>query len=138
MRRRERPHNRQWRQQIPRITKKKRTTIILIIIGVVVAIGLFILFSYWHPFWRYQPGYLSEAQFGDDWPFTVSEAKVVCLGTGEMILVTRVGIFGLTGHAIAIGYKSLEDSSIWKWDPSGWHNRVPADKFWIYVNTRCK
>jgi hypothetical protein len=117
---------------------KKRINNILVIIGVVVAIGLYILFSYWHPFWRYQPGYVSQTQFGDDWPFTVSEAKVVCLGSGDMILETRAGSFGLTSHVIAIGYESLEDASIWKWDPSGWHNHVPADKFWTYVNTLCK
>jgi hypothetical protein len=120
------------------LNNKKRRITILIIIGIVAAIGLYFLSSYWHPFWRYQPGYVSEAQFKEDWPFTVSEAKVVCLGSGEMILTTRAGIFGLTSHAIAIGYKSLEDANIWKWDPSGWHNHVPADEFWIYVNTLCK
>jgi multisubunit Na+/H+ antiporter MnhB subunit len=118
--------------------KKRRTTNILMIIGVVVAIGLYLLFSYWHPFWRYQSGYVSEAQFGADWPFTVSEARVVCLGAYNMILETRVGVFGLTSNALRIGYKSLDDSTIWKWDPNGWNHHVPADKFWIYVNTLCK
>ncbi len=117
---------------------KRRKNHILIIIGVVGAIGLYFLFSHWHPFWRYQPGYVSEAQFGKDWPFTVSEAKVVCLGSGEMILVTSAGAFGLTSHASRIGYQSLEDSNIWKWDPNGWNHRVPADKFWIHVNTLCQ
>jgi multisubunit Na+/H+ antiporter MnhB subunit len=120
------------------INKKRRTKNILMIIGVVVAIGLYILFSYWHPFWRYQSGYVSEVQFGADWPFTVSEARLVCLGAYDMILETRVGVFGLTGNALRIGYKSLEDSTIWKWDPNGWNHRVPADKFWLYVNTLCK
>jgi hypothetical protein len=118
--------------------KKRKTMIILKILGVVAAIGAFFLFTYWHPFWRYQPGYVSEAQFGDDWPFTVSEARVRCLGAGEMLLETRAGIFGLTSHATAMGYMSLEDSSIWIWDPNGWNHRVPADKFWIYVNTLCR
>jgi hypothetical protein len=100
--------------------KKRKTMIILKILGVVAAIGAYFLFTYWHPFWRYQPGYVSEAQFGD------------------MLLETRAGIFGLTSHATAMGYMSLEDSSIWKWDPNGWNHRVPADKFWIYVNTLCR
>jgi hypothetical protein len=117
--------------------KKRRTRIFLIVFGVVAAIGLYLLNSYWHPLWRYQAGYVSEAQFGEDWPFTVSEAKVVCLGRGEMILVTSAGAFGLTSHAIAIGYRSLEEANIWKWDPNGWNQRVPADKFWTYVNTLC-
>jgi hypothetical protein len=120
------------------INKKRRTKNILMIIGVIVAIGLYFLFSYWHPFWRYQRGYISEAQFGDDWPFTVSEAKVVCLGSNDMILETSVGVFGLTSNAIRIGYTSLEDSTIWKVDPNGWNQHVPADKLWIYVNTLCK
>ena len=85
-----------------------------------------------------ETAHLSEAQFREDWPFTVSEAKVVCLGSGEKILMTRAGIFGLTSHAISIGYKSLEDAKIWKWDPSGWHNHVPADEFWTHVNTLCR
>lgn len=118
--------------------KYGRIRTILIIIGVVVVIALYFLFSYWHPFWRYQSGYISEAQFGDDWPFTVSEARVICLGAAEMILETRVGIFGMTSNAIRAGYSSLEESNIWKWDPNGWNHRVPADKFWIYVNTLCK
>jgi|WetSurMetagenome_2_1015567.scaffolds.fasta_scaffold365462_2 hypothetical protein len=117
---------------------RRGTKTILIIIGVVVAIGLWFLSSYWHPFWRYQPGYVSEAQFGENWPFTVSEARVVCLGAGDMILETRAGAFGITSNAIRIGYQSLEDSTIWKWDPNGWNHRVPTDKFWIYVNTLCK
>jgi hypothetical protein len=120
------------------INKKRRTNTILIIIGVVIAIGLYLLFSYWHPFWRYQSGYVSEPQFGADWPFTVSEARVVCLGAYDMILETRVGVFGLTSNALRIGYDSLDDATIWKWDPNGLNHRVPADKFWIYVNTLCK
>lgn len=118
--------------------KKRRTTNLLIMIGVVVAIGLYFLNSYWHPFWRYQSGYVSEAQFGEDWPFTVSEARVVCLGAYDMILETRAGVFGLTSNSLRIGYKSLEDSNIWKWDQSGLNHRVAADKFWLYVNTLCK
>jgi hypothetical protein len=118
--------------------KKRRNTTILIIIGVVLAIALYFLFAYWHPFWRYQSGYVSEAQFGEDWPFTVPEARVICLGPAEMLLETRAGIFGLTSNAIRIGYQSLEDSNIWRWDPNAWNHRVPADKFWIYVNTLCK
>jgi hypothetical protein len=55
-----------------------------------------------------------------------------------MILETRAGVFGLTSNAIRVGYKSLEDSTLWKWDPNGWNHRVPTDKFWIYVNTLCK
>jgi hypothetical protein len=117
---------------------QKRRTTIFIIIGIVAAVGLYFLSSDWHPFWRYEPGYVSGTQFGEDWPFTVSEAKVVCLGPGEMILMTSAGIFGLTSHAIAIGYESLDDAKIWKWDPSGWNNHVPADKLWTYVNTLCK
>lgn len=127
-----------WTRTMTSNNKKRRTTTILKIIGVVVAIGLLFLFSYWHPFWRYQSGYVSEAQFGEDWPFTVSEARVVCIGAADMILKTRVGTFGLTSHAKAIGFKSIEDSTIWKWDPNGWNHHVTADKFWIYVNTLCK
>jgi hypothetical protein len=117
---------------------KRRTTRILMIVGVIAAIGLYFLFSYWHPFWRYQSGYVSEAQFGADWPFTVSEARVVCLGAYDMILETRVGVFGLTSNASKFGYKSLDEANIWKWDPNGWNHRVSADKFWIYLNTLCK
>jgi hypothetical protein len=127
-----------WQQWEQEMINKTRINHILIMVGVVLVIGLAILFSWWHPFWRYQAGYVSEAQFGEDWPFTVSEAKVVCLGSGEMILMTRAGAFGLTGHAVSVGYMSLEDSGIWKWDPNGWNHHVPADKFWIYVNTLCK
>src|SRR5574340_1274740 len=79
--------------------KKRRTRNILIILASVLAIGLFFLFSYWHPFGQYQSGYVSEAQFGEEWPFTVSEARVLCLGS-DMVLETRQGIFGITSHAI--------------------------------------
>ncbi|NJD61018.1 MAG: hypothetical protein FIA98_16615 [Anaerolineae bacterium] len=120
------------------MNKKRRRTNILIIIGVIVAISLYILFSYWHPFWRYQSGYVSAAQFGEDWPFTISEARVICAGPYDMLLQTRAGTFGLTSNAQAIGYQSLEESTIWKYDPNGWQNRVPADKFWLYINTLCK
>jgi hypothetical protein len=121
-----------------RSLRKPTLPAVFIITGVVVAIALFFLFSSWHPFWRYQSGYVSEAQFGVDWPFTVSEARVICLGDADMILETRAGVFGLTSNAIRVGYKSLEDSTLWKWDPNGWNHRVPADKFWVYVNTLCK
>jgi hypothetical protein len=128
-----------WAETVRANDKKRRTTIILIIAGVAAAIGLYILFIYWHPFWRYQPGYVSEAQFGEaDWPFTVPEARLLCPGGSQILLQTRVGIFGLTSGAIAHGYKSLDEADIWKYDPTGWHNRLPADKFWTYVNTFCK
>lgn len=117
---------------------KKRRTDLLVIVGITIAIGLYLVFSYWHPFWRYQPGYVSEAQFGQDWPFTFSEARVLCVGSADMLLETRAGTYGITSHAIAIGYPGIDGANIWKWDPNGWNNRVPADKFWIYVNTLCK
>ena len=114
------------------------TSTLLIIIGVVLIIGIFILFSIWHPFWRYQPGYVSAAQFGADWPFTVSEARVVCIGNASMLLETRAGIFGMSSNTIRVGYPSLDEATIWKWDPNAWNHRVPADSFWLYVNTLCK
>jgi hypothetical protein len=117
--------------------KKKRTMILLGMIAALAVISLVILFQYWHPLWRYQYGYVSEAQFGQDWPFTVPEAKVICLGP-NMLLETRAGIFALTSQAVTVGYKSLESSNIWKYDPNGWKQRVSADKFWTYVNTLCK
>ena len=121
-----------------RLVDHKRRNKIFIIVGIGVVVALFVINSYLHPFWRFQSGYVSEAQFGADWPFTVSEARVICLGYGEMVLETRAGAFGLTSGTIAIGYMSLEDSKIWKWDPDGWNHRVPADSFWTYVNTLCR
>jgi hypothetical protein len=52
-----------------------------------------------------------------------------------MILETRVGIYGITSHAIAVGYKSLEQTAIWRWDPNELNHRMLADEFWIYGNT---
>ena len=128
-----------WAETMRANDKKRRTTTIFIIIGVVAATGQYFLSVYWHPFWRYQPGYVSEAQFGaEGWPFTVPEARVICLGGSQMALQTRAGVFGITSEAIIVGYKSLEEANIWKYDPNGWHQRVPADKFWTYVNTLCK
>ncbi len=116
----------------------KSSKTVLIVLGALVVISLFIINSYWHPFWRYQAGYVSQAQFGADWPFTFKDAKVTCMGPGELLLETRAGVFGLTSGALRMGYTSLEDADIWKFDPNGWNNRVPADKFWLYVNTLCK
>jgi hypothetical protein len=118
--------------------KKRIRTPTLIIFGIFAAIGLYILFSSWRPFWKYSPGYISQAQFGADWPFTVPEARVICIGQTDMLLETRAGVFGITSHAIAIGYPSLDEAAIWKYDPNGWKHRVPADRFWIHVNTLCK
>ncbi len=117
---------------------KRIPTPIFVILGIVAAVGLYVLFTHWHPLWRYQAGYVSQAQFGEDWPFTVPEAKVVCYGNGEMVLLTSAGAYGLTSGMIGMGYQSLEQADIWKLDPNGWKQRVPADKFWVYVNTLCK
>ncbi len=117
---------------------RTRKNIILITIGGLLIIGLFVLFSFWHPFWRFQAGYVSEAQFGIDWPFTVSEAKVVCIGNASMLLETSAGIFGMTSNTIRIGYTSLEEAPIWKWDPNASNHRVPAESFWLYVNSLCR
>ncbi len=128
-----------WADTMRANDKKRRRTTLLIVIGVVAAIGLYFLSVYWHPFWRYQPGYISEAQFGEaGWPFTVPEVRVICLGGSQMALLTRAGMFGITSGAIAFGYKSLDETNIWKYDPNGWHQRLPADQFWTYVNTLCK
>ena len=119
--------------------KRERRTFTLVIVGIVVIVVLyFFLDSYVHPFWRYQSGYVSQAQYGEDWPFTVKEARVVCIGQGGMLLETRVGSFGMTSGTVAMGYQDLNDANIWKFDPAGFQNRVPATSFWIYVNTLCK
>jgi hypothetical protein len=91
----------------------------------------------WHPFWPFQSSYLSAQLIDEQWPFTVSEARLVCAGS-EMLLEASTGTFGLTSHALSIDYPSLEGSSIWKYDPNGWQGRLPAEKFWLYVNTLCK
>lgn len=68
--------------------------------------------------WRASPYYISEAQFGDNWPFTVSEGLIQCIGKG-IVLETSQGTYGLTGYTDTLGYTNIKDSGLWKSTPDG-------------------
>ena len=86
--------------------------------------------------WRLEPGYVSEQQFGGDWPFTVPEGVVLCAGSGVVVLETRSGTFGLTGYSNTAGFTNIKDSGIWKISASGW-GYVPMSKFISYAVGLC-
>jgi hypothetical protein len=86
---------------------------------------------------RLDPGYVSETQFGPEWPFTVPEGVVLCVSPGVEVLETRVGTFGLTGYSNTAGFTNIKDSGIWKMDSSGW-GLMPMSKFINYAHSLCQ
>jgi hypothetical protein len=85
--------------------------------------------------WRTSPYYVSEAQFGDAWPFTVSEGLIQCAGEG-IVLQTSQGTYGLTGYTDTLGYTNIKDSGLWKNSPDGW-GKVPLGTFTGYAVSLC-
>ncbi len=86
--------------------------------------------------WRLSPNYVSEKQFGDNWPFTVSEGLVECGSTGVVVLHTNEGTFGLTGHSNEHSYVNIKDSGLWKTSADGWGN-VSLSTFTSYAVSLC-
>lgn len=86
--------------------------------------------------WRASPYYVSEAQFGNNWPFTVSEGLVRCVGEG-IVLETSQGTYGLTGYTDTLGYTNIKDSGLWKSTSDGW-GKVPLSTFTSYAVNLCR
>lgn len=85
--------------------------------------------------WRLSPNYVSEKQFGKDWPLTVSEGTIVC--NGPVVLIrTSNGTFGLTGYSVTAGYTDIKESGILKRTDDGW-GYIPISKLVSYSVDLC-
>jgi hypothetical protein len=66
------------------------------------------------------PGYVSEADFGADWPLTIPEATLRCVPASAVILVTSKGTYAVNGlakgQAAKNGWKEIEE--IWREHPT--------------------
>lgn len=85
--------------------------------------------------WRLSPGYVSEKQFGEDWPLTVSEGVIQCPGEGVVINTDR-GTFGLTGFSDTLGFTNIKDSGLWKDSDSG--GKISLSKLTSYAVSLCR
>lgn len=61
------------------------------------------------------PGYLRRADFGDAWPLTVDEGRVVCQPGRIVVFITSVGTYAVNGSAERGGMQSID--AIWLDDP---------------------
>ena len=86
--------------------------------------------------WRKSPKYVSEEQFGEDWPFTISEGLVACVSGGGIVLKTSKGNYGLTGFTDTLGYTNIKDSGFWK-DAKDGYTKSPLMPFTRYVVRLC-
>ncbi len=84
---------------------------------------------------RLNPGYVSEKQFGKDWPLTVSEGVIQCPGEG-VVIKTNEGTFGLTGFSDTLGFTNIKDSGLWKDSDSG--GKIPLSKLTSYAVSLCR
>lgn len=86
--------------------------------------------------WRLSPNYVSEKQFGKDWPLTVSEGIIQC--NGQSVLISAGGgTFGLTGYSVASGDTDIRDSGLLKRTDDGW-GYVPISKLVSYSVELCR
>jgi hypothetical protein len=85
--------------------------------------------------WRLNPGYVSEKQFGEDWPLTVSEGVIQCPGEG-VVIETSNGTFGLTGFTDTLGFTNIKDSGLWKNSDSG--GKIPLSRLTSYAVSACR
>ena len=60
---------------------------------------------------------ITQEQFGDDWPFTMSEVTVECMPYKAVVVRTDHYTYALNGTAMDAGYDSIRYSSIWLDDP---------------------
>lgn len=60
---------------------------------------------------------VTKGQFGDEWPFAVTEATIECRRGDVILLRTGQRTYGLNGAAVDAGYDSIRYSSIWLDDP---------------------
>ncbi|MBD1864296.1 MULTISPECIES: DUF2511 domain-containing protein [Trichocoleus] len=65
---------------------------------------------------------ISQAEFGDSWPFTVSNGELYCIGEGNgqqvgaVVFATEDESYAVNGTAKALGYKAIEE--IWRSNPA--------------------
>lgn len=85
--------------------------------------------------WRLSPNYVSEKQFGKDWPLTVSEGLIICNGP-VIVIKTSNGTFGLTGYSVSAGYTDIKESGILKRTDDGW-GYIPISKLVSYSVNLC-
>lgn len=69
-----------------------------------------------------EPGYVSRADLGDDWPLTVEKAVVSCEPFTDSVHLPIVKVgdveYGLTGQAVTQGYTELaDDDPVWADNP---------------------
>ena len=81
-----------------------------------------------------KPGRITQEQFGDDWPFTLSEVNVECMPHKAIVVRTDHYTYALNGAAMDAGYDSIRYSSIWLDDPeigSGYKKSLgPLTEWW--------
>jgi hypothetical protein len=85
--------------------------------------------------WRKSPYYVSETQFGKDWPLTVNEGLIRCDG-GGVLIDAGGGIYGLTGFSNTLGYTNIKDSGLLKRTDDGW-GMIPISKLVSYAVDLC-
>jgi len=67
-------------------------------------------------------GYVSQKDFGDKWPLTVSSGQVECKRGVLAVFHHRNKTYGLNGTAISYGYQRIDP--IWKDDPNIKGNKI--------------
>ena len=78
---------------------------------------------------------ITRAEYGDAWPFTVSEVVLRCFRTGEVIVEANDLPYALNGTARA-RYDPIDP--IWRNDPANPGAKIPVGDLIARGNAMCK